>query len=53
MDLSFEQGQLSKAVMIRLKPGCDLIEGIENVCQKLDIESGVITCCIGSLQNHA
>jgi predicted DNA-binding protein with PD1-like motif len=53
MNISFAQGHLSQAVMIRLEPGIDLIEGIETVCQKLGIESGIITCCIGSLQKAA
>ncbi len=50
MGVNFAKGHLSNAVMIRIEPGFDLIEGIENVCQKFEIESGVITCCIGSLQ---
>jgi uncharacterized protein len=53
MDVNFAQGHLSKAVMIRIEPGFDLIEGIEKVCRRIEIESGVITCCIGSLQRVA
>jgi len=36
--------------MIRVLPGSDVIEGIGEACQQLDIKSGSITCCIGSLQ---
>ena len=50
MGLSFSQGHLSRAVIIRIEPGSDIIESIEDVCRQLDIKSGVITCCIGSLQ---
>ncbi len=44
------EGHLSKIFMIRVLPGSDIIEGIEEVCHNLDIKSGAITCCIGSLQ---
>lgn len=36
--------------MIRILPGSDIIEGIQEVCQELGIIDGAITCCIGSLQ---
>ncbi|WP_457552201.1 PPC domain-containing DNA-binding protein [Desulfobacula sp.] len=53
MGVRFAQGHLSNTVMIRIESGFDLIEEIENVCRKLEIESGMITCCIGSLQKAA
>lgn len=40
----------SRAVIIRVLPGFDLIEGIEEACQSLGIKSGAVTSCIGSLQ---
>ena len=49
MKATFASGTLSSAVMIRVLPGQDLIEGIEDVCNHLGITSGSITCCIGSL----
>lgn len=50
MKAQFTSGSLSNGIMIRVPPGEDLIEGIEEVCEHLDIKSGAITCCIGSLQ---
>jgi predicted DNA-binding protein with PD1-like motif len=44
------EGNFSKAGMIRVLPGCDVIEGIEEACRKLGITSGAIVSCIGSLQ---
>lgn len=50
MGITFSEGHLSRVVMIRVHPGSDIIEGIEEVCQNLGIKCGAITCCIGSLQ---
>ena len=50
MRITFSEGHLSRVVMIRVLPGSDIIEGIEDVCKRLDIKTGAITCCIGSLQ---
>lgn len=50
MGTIFSEGKLNKVVMIRVLPGSDIIEGIEEACQDLDIESGAISSCIGSLQ---
>ena len=50
MGITFSEGHLSRVVMIRVLPGSDIIEGIEEVCHNLDIKSGSITSCIGSLQ---
>ena len=50
MRITFSGGHLGKVIMIRVLPGSDIIEGIEVACQRLDIKSAVITCCIGSLQ---
>lgn len=40
----------SRAAIIRVLPGFDVIEGIEEACRKLGITSGAIISCIGSLQ---
>jgi predicted DNA-binding protein with PD1-like motif len=50
MEITFSEGHLSKAVVIRVLPGSDIIEGIEEVCHSLGIKTGAITSCIGSLQ---
>lgn len=46
----YSEGNLSKAAMIRVIPGSDVIEGIEDACRKLRIKAGAIISCIGSLQ---
>lgn len=40
----------SRAVMIRIRPGTDLIAGIEAACERSTIRSGSIPCCAGSLR---
>jgi len=50
MSVKYAAGNLSKVVMLRILPGSDIIEGIEDTCRDLQINSGAITCCIGSLQ---
>jgi len=46
----YSEGNLSKAAMIRVVPGSDVIEGMEEACRKLGIKAGAIISCIGSLQ---
>jgi hypothetical protein len=46
-------GLLSKVIMVRVLPGSDIVEGIHRVSEKLDIETGAIAACIGSLQSAA
>lgn len=41
MDLSFSKGHISRVVIIRIEPGSDIIEGIEDVCRQLGIKSGI------------
>ena len=50
MRAKFASATSSTPVMVRVLPGQDLIEGIEDVCNHLGIRSGSIACCIGSLQ---
>ncbi len=50
MGTIFSEGKLNKLVMIRVLPGSDIIEGIEETCQVHDIKCGAICSCIGSLQ---
>jgi predicted DNA-binding protein with PD1-like motif len=50
MRISSSKGHLSGIVMIKVVPGSDVIEGIEEACRKFDIKAGAIISCIGSLQ---
>jgi len=50
MGVKYAAGNLSKVAMLRILPGSDIIEGIEDTCRDLQINSGAIACCIGSLQ---
>jgi len=36
--------------VVRLTPGTDVLDGIEKVCEELQIKSGSIISCIGSLR---
>jgi len=46
----YSEGHCAQAIMIRVLPGSDVIESIEEVCTKQGITSGAIISCIGSLQ---
>jgi predicted DNA-binding protein with PD1-like motif len=48
--VAFTTGRLSKAVMIRVLPGSDLLEGIEQACKETEIRAGMVVSCIGSLK---
>jgi len=50
MSIQFVESHLSRVVMIRVRPGNDLIMGIEEACERSAIRSGAISCCIGSLR---
>lgn len=41
----------NKVVIGRILPGVDLIEGIQEMCKKNNVEYGVIVTCIGSLSS--
>ena len=43
------EGCLGRVVVLRLKPGTDLIKGIQSACERYDIHNGVIISGIGSL----
>jgi predicted DNA-binding protein with PD1-like motif len=47
---TYQQGNLSKVVAIRLPPGKDLMEGMTEACMTHGLKSGFITSCIGSLR---
>lgn len=44
------EGTCGRIVAARLKPGTDLIEGIEAACRAHKIKQGFISCVIGSLK---
>jgi len=46
-----QQGGLSKAMMIRLHPGENLIQGITAACVAQGMQGGAVESCIGSLQS--
>jgi len=50
MKAIFSEGRVSRAVLVKVLPGNDIIEGIEKACHDMDIKCGAITSCIGSLQ---
>jgi predicted DNA-binding protein with PD1-like motif len=47
------EAKLGRIIQARLKPGTDLIAGIDKVCEDYGIENGVITLGIGSLRKTA
>jgi len=49
-DAMYSQGHISKVVVIRISPGSDVIEGIAEACKTLNIKSGSVISCIGSLR---
>lgn len=44
------QGQLGRAIVARLLPGSDLMEGTRKICEDYDIQNAFFVCSIGSLQ---
>ncbi len=42
--------QVGRMIVARLKPGTDLIEGIERICRDFHVRNAVVCCSIGSLQ---
>ena len=46
---SAAEGRMGRVVVIRLKPGADLLGGIQDACGQYGIHNGVILSAIGSL----
>lgn len=44
------EGKIGRTVAFRLPPGEDVLEGLAKVCEKHNINNGVIVSAIGSLQ---
>ena len=51
--LEMAQGHLGRVLAIRLRPGTDVLKGLEEACNRSGINSGVILSAIGSLDGVA
>ena len=47
--IEMAQGTLKRVVVLRLKPGTDVLLGLTEACKRAGINNGVILSCIGSL----
>ena len=47
--IQMAQGTLKRVVVLRLKPGTDVLLGLTEACKRAGINNGVIISCIGSL----
>lgn len=47
--IQMAQGILKRVVVLRLKPGTDVLLGLTEACKRAGINNGVIISCIGSL----
>jgi len=47
------KGGFKRALAIRLKPGTDVLRGLEKACQEAGIQNGVIVSALGSLSRVA
>ncbi|MDF3005056.1 MAG: hypothetical protein K0S22_1528 [Oscillospiraceae bacterium] len=48
-EMEMAQGHLGRVVALRLKPGTDVLLGLEEACKRSGINNGVILSAIGSL----
>lgn len=51
MDMEMAQGKLGRVIALRLKPGTDVLLGLEEACKRNGINNGVILSAIGSLDS--
>ena len=49
--LEMASGQLSRVIAVRLRPGTDVLKGLEEACRRAGINNGVILSAIGSLDS--
>ena len=47
--IQMAEGRLGRVVVLRLKPGTDVLLGLQEACEKAGINNGVILSAIGSL----
>ncbi len=50
-DMEMAQGKLGRVIAVRLKPGSDVLLGLQEACERNGINNGVILSAIGSLQD--
>ena len=50
-DMEMAQGKLGRVIAVRLKPGTDVLLGLQEACKRNGINNGVILSAIGSLQD--
>ena len=43
------EGKAGRTIVVRLKSGSDLINGIKQICKDYNVKNGFISSCIGSL----
>ena len=48
-DMEMAQGKLGRVIAVRLKPGTDVLLGLQEACERNGINNGVILSAIGSL----
>ena len=51
LDMEMAQGKLGRVIALRLKPGTDVLLGLEEACKRNGINNGVILSAIGSLDS--
>ena len=47
--IQMAEGRLGRVVVLRLKPGTDVLLGLQAACEEAGISNGVIVSAIGSL----
>ena len=50
-DMEMAQGKLGRVIAVRLKPGTDVLLGLQEACERNGINNGVILSAIGSLKD--
>ena len=48
--ISAAQGRLGRVIAIRLAPGTDLLDGMQEACERYGLRNGVVLSAIGSLE---
>ena len=50
--IEMAQGKLGRVIVVRLRPGADVLLSLEEACREHNITNGVILSAIGSLQSR-